>query len=63
MFDQAALAEHFQLLLARQEKAARIYADMEAKAADPAFRRQVAQLRREKQRHVELAQRLLEIVQ
>jgi len=63
MFEQAILAEQFRALLAKEQQAARIYTDLEAKAPDPDFRREVGQLLREKQRHIELAQRLLEIVQ
>ncbi|HUS47210.1 MAG TPA: hypothetical protein VM098_03760 [Phycisphaerae bacterium] len=63
MFEQASLAEVFGALLAKEQQAAKLCADLEAKAADPAFRQEIGQLRREKQRHVELTQRLLEIVQ
>lgn len=63
MFEQAILAEQFRGLLAKEQQAVRMCADLEAKAADPAFRQELGQLRRDKQRHIELTQRLLEIVQ
>jgi len=63
MFEQAALAEQFRVLIAKEQQAVKICADLEAKAADPSFRQEIGQLLREKQHHIELAQRLLEIVQ
>jgi len=63
MFEQAILTEQFQAILAKEQEAARLCADLEAKSGDPAFRKQIQQLRREKQRQIELTRRLLEIVQ
>lgn len=62
MLEQAVLREQFQMLLSQEQQALQAYADLVAKVDDPAVREQVEQLRREKQRHVELTERLLEIV-
>ncbi|MGB2820240.1 MAG: hypothetical protein WBF17_04620 [Phycisphaerae bacterium] len=62
MLEQAVLREQFQMLLSQEQQALQAYADLVAKVDDPAIREQVEQLRREKQRHVELTERLLEIV-
>ena len=62
MFEQAMLAEQFQNLLAKEQEAADFYAGLEGKVIEPGLKQQIEQLAREKQRHVELTQRLLEIV-
>lgn len=62
MLEQAVLREQFQMLLSQEQQALQAYADLVTKVDDPAIREQVEQLRREKQRHVELTERLLEIV-
>jgi rubrerythrin len=62
MLDQALLREQFQTLLSQEQQALQAYADLVAKVDDPAVREQVEQLHRDKQRHVELTERLLEIV-
>jgi len=62
MFEESLLAEQFQKLLDREREAAEVYADLATRLTDPALREQVAQIYREKQRHIELTERLLEIV-
>jgi len=62
MLEQATLREQFQTLLSQEQQALEAYADLVAKVTDPAVRQQVEQLHRDKQRHVELTERLLEIV-
>ncbi|MDY6914377.1 MAG: hypothetical protein SVT52_07980 [Planctomycetota bacterium] len=63
MLEQALLADRFQLLLARQQQAARAYTDLAAVQNDSALCEQLRQLSLDKQRHVHLTERLLEIVQ
>ena len=62
MFEEAQLAEQFNALLDQQQEAASYYAAMAAQTDDPQVRRQVEQVCREKKRHIQLTQRLLEIV-
>ena len=62
MFEGAVLAEQFEELLDREQEAVRLYAAWVSEAADPTMREEVEQLLREKQRHIELTERLLEIV-
>lgn len=62
MLEQATLREQFQTLLSQEQQALEAYAQLVAKVTDPAVRQQVEQLHRDKQRHVELTERLLEIV-
>jgi rubrerythrin len=62
MFEQAILAERFASLLTEQQSAERMYADLVPRITDPRLREQIEQLHREKQRHIELTERLLEIV-
>jgi len=62
MFEEAQLAEQFNALLDQQQQAADCYAAVAAKTDDPLMRRQVEQVQREKHRHIQLIQRLLEIV-
>jgi rubrerythrin len=63
MFEQTALAEQFEDLLAKERAAAGRYAELAAECRDPAQRQQFETLRREKLRHVELTRRLIEIVE
>lgn len=62
MLEQEMLREQFQALLEREQQAAEAYEDLLAKAADTSTREQVEQLYIGKQRHVQLTERLLEIV-
>jgi len=60
--EQAQLREQFESLLTQQKQALAAYAELAAKLDDPAMRGHLAQLQRDKQRHIELTERLLEIV-
>lgn len=62
MFEEAILADQFNALLDQQQHAADYYASMATQTDDPQVRRQVEQVCREKKRHIQLTQRLLEIV-
>ncbi|MCP4377155.1 MAG: hypothetical protein GY794_13385 [bacterium] len=62
MFEEAELAEQFNALLDQQQQAADYYATVASNTDDPHVRRQVEQVHREKKRHIQLTQRLLEIV-
>jgi rubrerythrin len=61
--EHAMLAEKFQALLATEREAEKVCANLAAQMIDPAAREQVEQIHREKQRHVQLVERLLEIVE
>ena len=63
MLEQALLSDRFQELLARQQQAARAYADLAESLKDPGLCEQFRQIGREKLRHIHLTERLLEIVQ
>jgi len=62
MLEQAALREQFQQLLATERQAQQVYAELLAKTDDQKIRQQIEQLCRDKQRHMQLAERLLEIL-
>ncbi len=57
------LAERFEALLEQERQAAQAYADLADQVSDPAAKEQFELIRREKLRHIELAERLLEIVE
>ena len=61
--EHAMLAESFRDLLEQERQAERTYAELVARADDPEVRRQLKLILREKQRHVQLVERLLEIVE
>ena len=63
MLEQAMLREQFLTLLDKERQAERLYADLSVRLSDPVLRRQIEQLHRDKQRHIALAERLLEIVE
>jgi ferritin-like metal-binding protein YciE len=63
MLEEALLRDQFEAILDQERQVARAYADLLGKVDDPAVREQVEELLREKERHVELAERLLEIVE
>lgn len=63
MLDQAILRERFEQLLLQERQAESLYADMLANVSEPSVREQIEQLHREKQRHVALTERLLELVE
>jgi hypothetical protein len=60
--EQATLRQRFQSLLEQQRQVLAVYESVAAASADPAVRKQAIQLRRDKERHVRLTERLLEIV-
>ncbi len=62
MLEQERLREQFQALLDQEQQALAVYTELADKVQDPRLRDQVEELRRDKQRHVELTERLLEIV-
>jgi len=62
MYEQALLREQFQQLMDETRTAEQAYADLAGQAADPEMRQKLQYLHREKQRHVQLTQRLLEIL-
>jgi len=62
MLEQAALREQFQQLLETERQAQQVYAELLAKTDDQKIRQQIEQLCRDKQRHMQLAERLLEIL-
>ncbi len=63
MFEETILTERFESLLTQSEQAEKMYASLVGSATDPAVRQKLLQLQFDKQRHVRLARRLLEIVQ
>ena len=62
MFEQALLRDLVQDLLDKTQHAEKAYAGLADHVSDPAMREQIELLAREKQRHVQLAERLVEIV-
>jgi len=62
-FEQAMLRERFQDLLASEHQAIKAYVELAARTTDPDILKKVEHLLRDKQRHVELTERLLEIVE
>ena len=63
MLEQTMLADQFQALLYRERQALAAYNDLVAKVTDPKLQQQLQRLLRDKQRHVRMTERLLEIVQ
>lgn len=63
MLEQALLREQFQQLLSKEQEAQNTYAKMAEKVADPAALQQLQLLQRDKQRHIRMIERLLEIVE
>jgi rubrerythrin len=62
MLEQAQIAEQFQTLMQLTDQAQRNYAQMSLETSDPAISQKLLQLHKDKQRHIRLIQRLLEIV-
>ncbi len=62
MLEQASLRKQFQSLLEQQREAIAMYESLAGESADPAVRKQALQLRKDKERHLRLTERLLEIV-
>lgn len=63
MLEQAQLAEQFRKLLEQERLAEASYGELIQQLDDTALRQQVEQLLRDKQRHIRLTQRLLEILE
>lgn len=63
MLEEEEIAQQFQALLEMERQAEQTYAELLAKVEDPAIRQQIEQLHRDKLRHIQLTQRLLEIVE
>ena len=63
MLEQALLRERFESLLKIEQEVQRAYEDLASLVDDPHGRQQIQQLARDKQRHIELTQRLLEMVE
>ena len=61
--EQAMLAEQFAELLAREQEAEKACAELLDNTSDLNARRQLQQIYREKVHHVQLVERLLEIVE
>jgi len=62
MLEQATLRKRFQALLDQERQALMVYESVAKGSSDPALRKQALQLRRDKERHIRLTERLLEIV-
>ncbi len=62
MLEQAQVAEQFQTLLRMTEQAQQHYTQLSMAASDPNVSQKLLQLRKDKQRHIRLIERLLEIV-
>ncbi len=62
MLEQALLREQFQALLDQQRQAVLVYADLAGRATDPSLKMQAQEIQRDKERHIRLTERLLEIV-
>ncbi len=63
MLEQAEISQQFHDLLEMERQAERLYAELLGGVGDPAVRQQLDQLLRDKQRHIRLTERLLEIVE
>ncbi len=61
--EQAMLRERFQDLLAQEQQALGAYERLATQTTDPEVLQEVEHLCRDKQRHIELTERLLEIVE
>lgn len=63
MLETVFIEEQFLSILDRARRAEQMYAALADSAEDSSTREEMDQLRRDKQRHVRLAERLLEIVE
>lgn len=57
------LREQFEKLLDQQREAEQIYAQLAGYVSDADSREQIAQMRRQKRKHIVLTERLLEILE
>ena len=62
MLEQALLRERFESLLKAEQQARLAYEEVARLVPDPSRQEQIQQLIRDKQRHIELTRRLLELV-
>jgi hypothetical protein len=62
MLEQSSLRQRFQALLDQQRQVSAIYQSVAQSSPDPLVRKQAIQLHKDKERHVRLTERLLEIV-
>jgi hypothetical protein len=62
MLEQAQIAEQFQILMSLADQVQRDYAQMSLQTCDPTVSQKLLHLHKDKQRHIRLIQRLLEIV-
>lgn len=62
MLERSQLRDQFLSLLEQQQQAVALYARLAGAAQDESLREQAIQIHREKQRHIQLTERLLEIV-
>lgn len=62
MLEQALLREQVQAILAQERQAEKAYTDLVAKITDAAALEELQALLSDKQRHIRLAERLLEIL-
>ena len=61
--EQEQLAEQFHTLLGQQQQAEKTYTQLLPQVTDSGTLAQIEHILRDKQRHIQLTQRLLEIVQ
>lgn len=62
MLDNEILRERFEDLLNQQRQSVGVYASLASGLTDPKARAEAEQIHRDKKRHIELTERLLEIV-
>jgi len=62
MLEHTYLREQFESLLVKEKQAAETYGKLAIDLDDPALREKVDQLCRDKQKHIRLTERLLEIL-
>ncbi len=60
--EQISLRQRFESLLDQQRQVLAVYESAAAASTDPAVHKQAIELRKDKERHVRLTERLLEIV-
>jgi hypothetical protein len=60
--EQTTLRQRFQALLDQQRQVLSVYESLAGSTSDPAVRKQAIQLRKDTERHVQLTERLIEIV-
>lgn len=63
MLEQEMLREQFQCILDRQRQALKVYTDLAGASLDASIRQQAQEIQRDKQRHIRLTERLIEIVE